>query len=111
MAGILYGKKLRKYCGIWARPTHEELHIITYGCMLYPGDAKTNPYQCSSLITAGVHGLLKHQNEKVEESKPKVKLARSRAAGEQESISVDLAAGEQELISVDQDPVLWHPAT
>ena len=39
-----------------------------------------------------------------------MKLARSRAAGEQESISVDLAAGEQELISVDRDPVLWHPA-
>ena len=57
------GKKLCKYCGIWARPTHEELHITTYGCMLCPGDSKTSPYQCSSLITARLHGLLKHQNE------------------------------------------------
>ena len=63
MAGILMGKKLCKYCGIWARPTHEELHITTYGCMLCPGDSKTNPYQCSSLITARLHGLLKQQNE------------------------------------------------
>ena len=38
---------------------------MTYGCMLQvcAGDDKTGPNQCSSLITARLHGLIQHQNE------------------------------------------------
>ena len=38
---------------------------MTYGCMLHvcAGDDKTGPNQCSSLITARLHGLIQHQNE------------------------------------------------
>ena len=62
-SGMLLGKKNCRYCGIWARTSHETSHITSYGCMLCPGDGQIPAYQCSSLTTARLHGLLKHQCE------------------------------------------------